>query len=216
MFRVHDGRCATALVGTLTIVASAACAGAAEPLRLADVVARAQDANPELQVVRQRAAAMRAVPAQVSAYDDPTVSWEAWNFPDSWRIDQADNNIFRLAQKVPWPGKRTLAGKVAEREADAVDQEVRAARLDLTAMVTRAYYDLWLAHEKREIMASDARVVERVARTTEQKYGVGTATQGDALRVQVELTHRVTETATAALDVEVAEAELNALLSQPP
>jgi outer membrane protein TolC len=214
MHSIHGRRCSAALA-CLVVTLPVVCA-AATPLSLADVLARAQEANPELEVVRQRAAAMRAVPAQKSAYDDPTVSWEAWDFPDSWRVDQAENNIFRLAQKVPWPGKRTLAGKVAERDADAADQDVRTARLDLNLMVTRAYYDLWLAYRRRDIATRDASLVERLARATEQKYGVGTATQSDALRAQVELTHMVTETQTAVLAIETAAADLNALLSQPP
>jgi outer membrane protein TolC len=215
MHSIRGRRCSAAhacLIVTVPVVR----AEAEPPLALADLLARAQEANPEIQVVRQRAAGLRAVPAQVAAYDDPTVSWEAWDFPDSWRIDQAENNIFRLAQKVPWPGKRTLAGKIAERDADAADHDVRTARLDLTRMVTRAYYDLWLAHRRRDVLTSDTSLVERLARTTEQKYGVGTATQSDALRAQVELTHMVTETTTAGLAIETAAADLNALLSEPP
>ena len=44
--------------------------------------------------------------------------------PDSLRVDQAENNIFRLSQKMPFPGKRTLAGTVAEHTADAAEQEI--------------------------------------------------------------------------------------------
>jgi cobalt-zinc-cadmium efflux system outer membrane protein len=217
MDRVHLGRCMAALMSALTIAASSAGhAGDASTLKLADVLARAQEANPEIEAFHQRAAAMRAVPAQVSAWDDPTVRWEAWNIPDSWQVDQAETNIFWLGQKVPWPGKRTVAGRVAEHEAAAAEHDVRTARLDLATMVTRAYYDLWLADEQRDILARDTSVVEQIARTIEQKYAVGTATQADALRIQVELTHRTTETATAALAIETAAAELNALLSQPP
>jgi outer membrane protein TolC len=186
------------------------------PLRLADVLETAAHANPQVQVARQRAAALRAVPAQVSAYDDPTLSWEGWDVPNSLRIDQAENNIFRLSQKIPFPGKRTLAGTVAEHGADAAEQEIRASSLDIAAAVTRAYYDLWLAHQQRAILTRDKQVVEQLARTTEGKYGIGEATQADALRAQVELTHMVIAVSTAGLAVQTAAAELNALLSQPP
>src|SRR5262249_6612342 len=170
-------------------------------LLLADVLESAQQANPEIQVVRQRAAALRAVPAQVSAYDDPTLSWEAWNIPESLRVDQAENNIFRLAQKVPWPGKRTLAGTVAEHEADAAEEEVHVTQLDLTAEVKRAYYDLWLAHQKRAILGRDKLVVERVTRTTERKPATGQPTQADALRAQVEPPHMTIQLDTAGLAI---------------
>ena len=80
---------------------------AGEPaLRLADLVAAARRQNPELQAARDRARAMAFVPDQASALDDPTLSYEAWNVPDSLRVDRADNNIFRIAQKLPFPGKR--------------------------------------------------------------------------------------------------------------
>jgi outer membrane protein TolC len=198
--------------------AAAPVAGAetAEPLRLADVLESAQQANPEIQMARQRAGALRAVPAQVSAYDDPTVSWEGWDIPNSLRVDQAENNIFRVAQKVPWPGKRTLAGTVAERAADAAQQDVRTTELDVAQAVARAYWDLWLAHQKRAILQRDRLVVERLARTTEEKYGVGEATQADALRAQVELTHMAIQADTAGLAIDTAAAELNALLSRRP
>ena len=194
----------------------AARAQTAAPLRLSDVLETARQANPSIQAVRQRAAALRAVPPQVSAYDDPTLSWEAWNVPESWRVDQADNNIFRLSQKVPFPGKRTLAGTVAQRDADAAQEDVRIAELDIAREVKRAYADLWLSYQKRDILTRDRLLTERITHTTEQKYGVGTATQADALRAQVELTHMTIEVDTAALAIATAEAELNALLSRPP
>lgn len=213
---LHRPRAVALTIAVSVAVAALARADTAAPLRLADVLAMAQHANPEVQVVRQRAAALRAVPAQVSAYDDPTLSWEAWNVPESLRVDRADNNIFRLSQKVPFPGKRTLAGTVAERDADAAQEDVHVTELDLAAAVTRAYYDLWLTYQKRDILTRDKLLTERVARTTEQKYGVGSATQADALRAQVELTHMAIQANTAALAIDTAAAELNALLSRRP
>jgi len=204
------------VLATVLALATAAHAQTAEPLRLADVLEIAARANPQIQVVRQRAAALRAVPAQVSAYDDPMLSWEGWDIPDSLNLGQAENNIFRLSQKIPFPGKRTLAGTVAEHMADAGEQEVNSVGLDVAAAVERAYFDLWLSHQRRAILSRDRELVEQVARTTEQKYGVGEATQADALRAQVELTHMTIEVSSAALAVQNAAAELNALLSQPP
>ncbi len=213
---VHFRRCAAALVVASIAAAPAAHAETAEPLRLAEVLEMAQQANPEIRVVRLRATALRAVPAQVSAYDDPTLSWEGWDIPESLRVDQAENNIFRLSQKIPFPGKRTLAGTVAERDADAAQQEVRVAELDVATAVKRAYYDLWLTHQRRDIFTRDKLLVQRFTHIAEQKYGIGEATQSDALRAQVELTHMVIQVNTAALAIETAEAELNALLSRQP
>jgi len=202
------------VVGT-AVSAAVAWGQSTEPLRLADVLDIARQTNPQIDAARENAAALRAVPAQVSSYDDPTLSWEGWDIPDSLNVGQAQNNIFRLAQKVPWPGKRTLAGTVAAHTADVAQEDVRVAQLDLDATVKRAYYDLWLTYQTRDILGRDKQLVERVAHTAEQRYGTGEAPQTDALRAQVELTHMTIQLESAALAIDTAAAELNALLSRP-
>ena len=72
-------------------------------LRLAELVTEVRERNPEVQAARDRTRAMAAVPDQVSALDDPTLSYEAWNIPDSLRIDKADNNIFRRRRSSLFP-----------------------------------------------------------------------------------------------------------------
>jgi outer membrane protein TolC len=196
--------------------AALAAPAAAEPLRLDDAIAIALRDNPLIASAGQRAEALRARPAQVSAFDDPTLSWEAWDIPESLRVDAAENNIFRLSQKVPFPGKRRLAGEAAAHEADAAGQDARSIRLDVQAAVTRAYADLWLAQERAAILARDRALFERSARTAESQYAIGQTVQADVLRAQVELTHAVIAQRTAGLAIDAARAEMNALLSRTP
>ena len=193
--------------------------GAEDPparLRLADVLEQAGERNPEIRAARQRAAAAAAVPRRVRALDDPTFSYEVWNAPDPVRVDRADNNILRLSQKVPFPGKRALAGEVAGREADMARSESSGVELDVIAAVKRAYYDLWAAHELLRVYGRERELVQRFARIAEQKYAVGAVAQSDVLRAQVELTHFINRVTTQTLAIEGARAELNALLSRSP
>lgn len=187
-----------------------------EVLRLADVLEQARQQNPGLAAAHARAEGARYVPEQASAYDDPTLSWEAWNAPESFRVDQADNNIFKLSQKLPFPGKRTLAGRVAEREADILEAEASASELEVRAAVKRAYYGLWQAQRNLLIYSRDKELVGRLAKVAEQKYVVGQVSQLDVLRSQVELTRVINRLATEELSVEGVRAELNALLGRPP
>ncbi|MEO8605036.1 MAG: TolC family protein [bacterium] len=204
-------------VGVITLaIACAVRPAAAEPLRLADAIDMALRDNPLIAGAGDRARAMQEVPAQASAYDDPTLSWEAWDFPDSLRVDQAENNIFRLSQKLPFPGKRTLAGVRAKREADAAVEDVHTAQLEVRAAVTRAYAELWLAFERAHVIGRDRVLFERLAHTAESQYAVGQTTQSEVLRAEVELTHAVIEERTAALAIDAERAELNALLSRTP
>ncbi len=206
-----------ALVVPLLAAASVVRAGdMAVRLRLADVLEQAHERNPEIQAARGRAAAAAAAPTRLRALDDPGVSYEVWNAPDSFRPDRADNNIVRLSQKVPFPGKRALAGDVAAHETDVARAELAAVELDVTAAVKRAFYELWAAHELLHVYQRERQLVERLAHIAEQKYGVNEVAQSDVLRAQVELTHFINRVSTQTLAIETARAELNALLSREP
>jgi cobalt-zinc-cadmium efflux system outer membrane protein len=207
---------ATALLAIAARPDGSHASDAVDVLHLSDVLAEARTHNPSLAVARERARAAAAMPSRVSAYDDPTVSWEAWNTPNSFAIDRADNNIIRLSQRIPFPGKRTLAGTIAAHDADAAARAVDTAALEVTTAVTRAYYDLWQAHQNQDIYARDRALVERLARATADRYAAGAATQPDVLRAHVELTHLQSKVTTEALALESARAELNALLSRAP
>jgi cobalt-zinc-cadmium efflux system outer membrane protein len=176
------------VAGTLGMLATvlASIAAAAEPpgdrLRLADVLAAAQEANPEIRAARAQARAADARPPQARAWDDPVVSWEAWNAPDDFNVANADNNIFRLAQKIPFPGKRRLAAESAADEARATGYAADAVVLDIDVEVKRAYWSLWQAHERVAIYERERILAERFAKTAEQRYATGGVPQSDVLR----------------------------------
>jgi len=185
-------------------------------LRLATVIDQARQRNPEIQAARHRADAAAAIRKRVSAYDDPMFSYEAFNTPESLRLDRTDNNIFRVSQRVPFPGKRTLAGTVADHDAEAMRQDVASVELDVIAAVKRAYYDLWIVYQTLDVLEREKALVQRFTHIAEQRYATSEVTQSDVLRSQVELTRLINRVTTERLAIEGARAELNALLSHAP
>ncbi len=208
-------RCLRAGIVAAGILTAAGASAQVERVRLADLIAEARQHNPDLGAAEARARAADAVPERVVALDDPVLSYEAWNTPESFRLDRADNNIFRLSQKVPFPGKRALAGEIATRDAEMAGKEARGTELDVIAGITKAYYDLWRVHRLIAIYSREKDLVHRVARIAEQKYGTSEVSQSDVLRAQVELTHLINRVHTETLSVRSAEAELRELLSRP-
>jgi cobalt-zinc-cadmium efflux system outer membrane protein len=214
LVRVGLGMATWAVISTL-LIATSGSADDGKPLALETVIADARARNPAMQAAAARARAAAAMPAQATAWDDPTASWEAWNAPDSFRVDRADNNIFKLAQRIPFPGKRRLAGDVAMLDAERAKQDVAGTELTVLTAVTSAYYALWEAHARVTVLERDRDLVARLTRVVENKYGAGDASQSDALRLQVELTHMANQLETAHLQVDRARAELAALVSRP-
>lgn len=187
-----------------------------EVLKLEEVLAYAQERNPAIKAARSRLLAAEKVPAQASAYEDPMVTWESWNAPESFQLNEADNNIFRLSQKIPFPGKLRLKGEIASKEAERMVAGLKITEIDIVAQLKKAYYDLWLVYQNLEVYRRDQELVAQLARITEQKYAVGQVSQPDVLRAQVELTRLINRVTTENLAASKAQARLNALLSRPP
>lgn len=185
-------------------------------LKLEEVLAYAQERNPAIKAAESRLLAAQKVPAQASGYEDPMLSWESWNAPEDFRLNEADNNIFRLSQKIPFPGKLRLKGEIASKEAERMEAGLRATEIDTVAQLKKAYYDLWLVYRNLEVYRRDKELVAQFARIAEQKYAVGQVSQPDVLRAQVELTRLINRVTTETLALGTAQARLNALLSRPP
>jgi outer membrane protein, heavy metal efflux system len=213
---IRAARATLALLALALAPVRATAQSTAGALRLDDVLAVARAENPEISAARARAREAKEMPAQARAWDDPVVSWEAWNAPNNLNVAHADNNIFRVAQRFPFPGKRRLAGESAADDARAAALGAGAVVLDVEAAVKRAYWSLWQAHQRLGVYERERVLAERFAKTAEQRYAAGGVPQSDVLRAQVELTHAITEVQSGALAIETARAALNALLSRPP
>ncbi len=143
-------------------------------------------------------------------------TYEGFNIPENIDLTRTDNNILKLSQKFPFPGKRRLRGEVATHEAAIAREEVRMAEVTTRAEVKKAYYDLWQVHQDLLIYSRDKELMAQFATIAEKKYAVGQVSQPDVLRAQVELTRLVNRVITQTLKLGEVRATLNGLLSRPP
>lgn len=187
-----------------------------ETVKIESVLAYTREHNPSIQAARDRLLAARERPTQVSALEDPTFTYEGFNLPENFDLARTDNNILKLSQKLPFPGKRQLRGEIAAHEAEIAKEEVRMAEVTIRAGVKKAYYDLWQVHQNLLIYSRDKELMAQFATIAEKKYAVGQAAQPDVLRAQIELTRLVTRITTESLKVGEVRARLNRLLSRPP
>jgi len=187
-----------------------------ETLSLEAVVAYAWEHNREIRAARERWDAAKQVPPQVSAYDDPTIAWTEWNTPRNLDITRAETTIFGITQKIPFPGKLSLKGTIAEREADIARETLQAKAQDVLARVKTAYYDIYLTWKTLSIYEEDKRLVDQFTEIALSKYRLGEVSQSDVLRAQVEQARLVNQITIQKLKIGTANARLNALLHRPP
>jgi cobalt-zinc-cadmium efflux system outer membrane protein len=182
------------------------------PELIQEVLAR----NPELVAARKQweAVTNRITPAR--SLDDPILSLQLWNFPQNFNLTQTQNNIFGLAQNLPFPGKLALKGNVASRSADMTEQAVRAKERELVARLKQAYYDLYLAQKGLQIHHEQVELFRQFVEIANAKFRTGKGTQADVLKAQVELSLLFQHLPVLEQRRETAEAMLNTLLDRDP
>jgi len=182
------------------------------PELIQEVLAR----NPELVAARKQweAVTNRITPAR--SLDDPILSLQLWNFPQNFNLTQTQNNIFGLAQNLPFPGKLALKGNVASRSADMTEQAVRAKERELVARLKQAYYDLYLAQKGLQIHHEQVELFRQFVEIANAKFRTGKGSQADVLKAQVELSLLFQHLPVLEQRRETAEAMLNTLLDRDP
>ncbi len=185
-------------------------------LSLSELIQEALTRNPEIVAARQQWEASSQRIPQARSLDDPTLSVQWWNFPESFNLGQAGNTIIGLSQKFPFPGKLTLKEEVASRSAEMSEQALRAKERDLIGRVKRANYDLFLAHKDIQIHHEQIDLLRQFVEVATARFRAGTGSQVDVLKAQVELSALYQRLPVLEQQRDTAQAKLNTLLDRDP
>jgi outer membrane protein TolC len=191
-----------------------------ERLVLADVVAEALRSHPDIAAAEQRYNAARQRPAQERSLPDPMIS-AGYNssgnpLPGAGLGTEPTANIgVMVSQEIPYPGKLALRSAIASREADAEQQQIEGARLNVTARVKRAYYSLAYTYAVGDVLARNKALLDTLLKVSENRYAVGQAVQQDVIKAQTQLS--ILELQEQRIDQQRAThvGTLNALLNRP-
>lgn len=185
-------------------------------LALPELIQEALARNPEMVVVRKQweVASNRIV--QARSLEDPTLSVQWWNAPQSFNLGRAENTIIGLSQTFPFPGKLALKETVASRSADVTEQALRAKERDLIARLKQAYYDLFLAQKAIQIHHEQIDLLRQFFEIANAKFRTGKGNQVDVIKAQVELSTLHQQLPVLEQRRETAQAKVNTLLNRDP
>ncbi len=180
--------------------------------QLAALLAEAAERNPDVQAARRETAAARSRMAPAGALDDPMLEVGVLNLPTpsfSFRREDMTMKMIGLTQRLPYPGKRALRRDLAEKDAEAVEQNLRELVNRVRRDVTVAYFDLGLTDESLRLAERNRRVLEQFLSIAEARYGVGQSTQADVLKAQTQVSKMLEELIKLGRERLMLEAELN-------
>ena len=190
-----------------------------ERLQLSDVVREALANNPAIAgAAHVRAAYSKRIPI-ARALPDPTLTTGWMGSAVPFKTMEGDPSSYRgvtAMQMLPWPGKRTAAASVAEKDAAIAGADQQPTIRRVIADVKAAYYDYFYYGKALEITNTNKAHLEQFADVSEARYRVGKATQQDVLRAQVELSMLLQRTVTLEQQRDVAAARLNTLMGHAP
>lgn len=180
---------------------------------LANLIEELESVNPEIRAARQRWEAAKAVVPQVQTLPDPRLQFGYQRMP---MTDPLQGAMYGFGQEIPFPGKLSLKGEVAQREAERMEQEFNATRLRLIATLKEGYFNLHFVHKSIEIVERNKALLMQFEKTAKARYSVGQAAQQDVFRAQLEISRVLDRLAVLDQQKESLHAAINRLVNRPP
>lgn len=167
--------------------APAAQAVAVDGWSLAQLLALAQENNPDLAIARAQADIARGRLIQAGLYPNPTFTWESEDVGTPGAGAGAGNEGPIFGQQFITAGKRRLALRAFSAGVAMADWQAVTRWYDILTRVRLAYYDL--ATAEREVLTHEeiVRIAEQALDAAQKLLKAGTGTRPDVLRAQVEL-----------------------------
>jgi outer membrane protein TolC len=194
-------------------------ASSSSVLNLNEAIRIALAKNPAIQSAAHRVSAERAKVPQASALPDPTFGVGWMGNPRPFSVQTGDPSSYRSVsamQMLPIPGKRSLRGQIAGKEADASQWDLEAVRRRVVADVKAAYYDYWYYDKAIQTTQENRDLLTKLSQIAEARYRVGKGMQADVLRSQVEISMLLQKLTTLEQQRATAQARLNTLLARDP
>ncbi|HET9626538.1 MAG TPA: TolC family protein, partial [Kofleriaceae bacterium] len=165
---------------------SLAALAAAPWLDRAALITTALARNRDVEAMRQAWHAAAAEVRQVTALDDPMVSYAVAPLSIAAAHVRFGEEV-ELRQALPFPGKRALAGEAALDDADAMHADLRAGQLAIAERASQLFDDAYVAARALEVNDHHRALVERMAQLATARVASSRGSAQDALQAEVEL-----------------------------
>ena len=190
------------------------------PLSLKDLLREAEQNSPEIAVAEQGYAAATHVARQASALPDTQATLQQLSVGSPRPFSGYTNSDFAYvgvgaSQEIPYPGKRSLRGQVASREADVRHVQIESVRRVITDKLEAAYFRLAYLQQTLSALERNDQLLKDIEQIVESRYRVGQGNQQEVLKAQLQTTKILQEITMHHREVGQLEAQLKKLLNRP-
>lgn len=184
-----------------------------------ELVREAEQNNPDIAAAQRGYEAATHVAGQVSALPDTQLSVQQFAVGSPRPFAGYTNSEFAYvgfgaSQEIPFPGKRSLRGEVANREADARKIQIESVRRTITAKLKANYFRLAYLQQTLSVLERNDKLLQDVQQIVESRYRVGQGNQQEVLKAQLQHTKILQEITMHHRQVGQLEAVLKQLLNR--
>jgi len=189
----------------------------AQELKLNDLIDEALKNNPEILAAQARVEAAKYKIPQAKSLPDPIVMFGYQN--DGWNEytygESTDSQwMFSASQMFPFPGKRSLKEKMAEKDAESIEASYEATKLKTIAKVKELYLDLFLAYKNINLIHDKTSLFSRIEEAALARYSSGMAPQQEVIMAQTEKYMLIEKEEMFKQKIQALEAMLNSALGR--
>lgn len=186
-----------------------------QEITISELVLYAYAHNPEILAAKQAWKSTLEKYGVVTGYPDPEISVTYYPKPIETRVGPQDWNAM-ISQVVPFPGKLSKAGEVAEVEAQIAKLNLDTTVRKIAASISQSYHELFYIQEARKIAQENANLLDKLIKFAETAYAQNQSVFSDIARAKADVAQLCYDI--ILLDEqELAETtNLNALLNRSP
>jgi len=193
-------------------------AASASPLLLGDLLSLVAERNPQLQATRAAAEAAETRVEEASALPDPTLQLGVMNFGlPEFNTDMPNSMApsVQLMQMVPFPGKLSLKGDIAESAQAMAHAGADEVWWEVRGRASAFFYELYSLDSRLEVMRETLALLRDFQTVAKALYSAGTGRQADVLRADVEVARMDGEIQTMEAMRMAMAARINGLVDRP-
>ncbi|MBI5141572.1 MAG: TolC family protein [Nitrospirae bacterium] len=195
---------------------------AADPAQtesLQSLVETALASNAEIGMAQSRARMFENRVGQAGSLDDPMLMFKFQNgvvtSPFDSNLDATTAKVIGISQMFPYGGKLELKKDAARYEAEAYRYQADERKIEITLMVSEAYYRIYMTRKMRGVTAKTIAVLDDIIKVAETRYSVGQAMPLDVYKARIERAKMEDMLISLDGDEKADTAALNAVLFRP-
>lgn len=188
---------------------------------LSDLLKEAREKSPAILAANAVVRTATFGPAQAGAFPDTEFMVQSLSVGRPWPLAGFHTSDFAYigfgaSQELPYPGKRELRKQVSEKEIGVTRAEALMSVADVLERVKISYFALARTGAVVALLQRNRDLVSQIEQAVQNRYRVGSGTQQDVLRAQLERTRLLNEIALQQRDAAQLQAQLRALLNRGP